>query len=411
VARERGRELISVALALAVHALFLGLAPRKPLILEDPPPLAEVSTDTTIDIEDVLAPPPPPEPEPAPEPEPTPGPAPLAVHAPLPSPLPAPLPAPAQTSEPAPEPAPPPAPAAPVDEYGGAPPPAPGPIAAVPGLGGPVWAVPGVVTAAPAGKPAPTTIEARPLDATAATRALTGTLHSRDKSIGLEIPAAGVVADTLASAVRASSITDTRATFEVDLDARGNVLGVRFVKSTDGDARQWSSIVASAKTALAGKSLQMGNDNQAVTVVVKVQSKVQYPAGTKKKIDVKPVCVNEVIEEMAAAMQGGGAIYARGLRDEQGRFVPYNELDEDRFLKFCIPIGVKAVFDLSNFGGAHMVNVVSSSFEVKRAGEKALPIGAPEKIDRSAPWVPVAEGKYRPKVPRKKKEKKKKKKP
>ena len=153
----------------------------------------------------------------------------------------------------------------------------------------------------------------------------------------------------------------------------------------------------------------MGPDKQGVTVVVKVASKIQYPAGTKERVDVKPVCANEVIEQMAAAIEGamqtGGTV--RGVRDDQGRFIPYNELDDERRIKFCIPIGIKAVIDPANIG-AHMTNVVSSSFQVKRSGEQALPADAALPIDRGAPWMPVAEGKTRPPPPPPKKKYKKK---
>ena len=48
----------------------------------------------------------------------------------------------------------------------------------------------------------------------------------------------------------------------------------------------------------------MGSDKQGVTVVVKVQSKIQYPAGTKERVDIKPVCANEVVQQLAAAIEG-----------------------------------------------------------------------------------------------------------
>ncbi|MDC0743933.1 hypothetical protein [Polyangium mundeleinium] len=40
-------------------------------------------------------------------------------------------------------------------------------------------------------------------------------MHTQDKEKGIDIPAAGLVARSVASAVRASVVKDARATFEV----------------------------------------------------------------------------------------------------------------------------------------------------------------------------------------------------
>ncbi|HRI71201.1 MAG TPA: hypothetical protein PK156_43510, partial [Polyangium sp.] len=298
--------------------------------------------------------------------------------------------------------------APPRDEYSGLPSGDTAP--AVPGLAGPLWSIPGVVPSNAAPKPAPTTIAAAPtVPSDVASRVLSGTLHSRDKSMGIEVPAAGVVTGSIANALRNSALTDTKGTFEVKLSGEGNVESVRFMGSSDGDASQWAAVAEAARKSLAGRVLQMGPDKQGVTVVVKVESKVQYPAGTKERVDIKPVCANEVIEQAVAAIEGamqtGGMV--RGVRDDQGRFIPYSELDDERRSRFCIPIGIRAVVDPANIG-AHMTNVVSSSFQVKRAGEQALPAEAAMPIDRGVPWLPVAEGKTRPPPPPPKKKKKRK---
>ncbi|MDC0743932.1 hypothetical protein [Polyangium mundeleinium] len=46
---------------------------------------------------------------------------------------------------------------------------------------------------------------------------------------------------------------------------------------------------------------------------------------------------------------------------------------------------------------------MSTSFEVKRAGEKPLPPGAPKPIDRRAPWLLEDPTKTRPPPEKKKK--------
>lgn len=400
---DRRRELAAAFTAFVAHVLFLGLTPRRPIDVEPPAPIADVPADTTIDIDSAV------ESVPGTSAAPatriptqtalarTPN-LPLGVHAP--SEIVPPDSAEADAQPVKPEPAP-----APVDEYGSPPP----SDTSVPGLSGPLWSIPGVMPST-GPTPAPTTIAAaKATPGDVASRVLSGTLHSRDKVAGIDVPAAGVVASSIADALRASALTDANGTFEVKLGGAGNVESVRFVGSTDGDASHWTAVADAARRALAGKTLQMGSDKQGVTVVVKVESKVQYPAGTKERIEVKPVCANEVVEQLAAAIEGamqpGGGV--RGIRDDQGRFIPYNELDEERRSRFCIPIGIRAVFDPSNIG-AHMTNVVSSSFQVKRSGEQALPAEAPMPIDRAAPWLPVAEGKTRPPPPPRKTKKKKK---
>jgi hypothetical protein len=442
VRADRRREVSAVVTAFVTHVLFLTLAPRTPLVENEPPPaVIDVAADTTIEIDSTNSESIPSAPMAAnrvsPEttsalvplaPEraematrtPTEAPQPRAPSVPVPDedptaesdqekPAPDPPPADVVPPEPGPEKPSPPSPPSPApDEYGSLPPvdSAPG----VPGLSGPLWSVPGALPSTAAPKPAATTITAAPaVPSDVASRVLSGTLHSRDKAVGIDVPAAGVVASTVADAMRHSALTDTKGTFEIKLSAEGNVESVRFVGSTDGNATQWAGVADAARRSLAGRALQMGPDKQGVTVVVKVESKVKYPAGTKERVDIKPVCANEVIEQMAAAIEGamqpGGVV--RGVRDDKGGFIPYNELDDERRSRFCIPIGIRAVIDPANIG-AHMTNSVRSSFQVKRSGEQALPADAALPIDRGAPWMPVAEGKTRPPPPPPKKKWKKK---
>lgn len=441
VRADRRREIAAGVTAFVAHVLFLTLAPQSTIIEEPPAPVVDridVAADTTIEIDSqgpsealpaarVVSPStkqegpntqPPPSQEAIPPATTTEPPAPAAPIAPPssdesePEDKPEkPVPAPNAAESPPPAESDPvkPSPAAPApDEYRSLPPSAAAP--GIPGLSGPLWAIPGVVPSSGAPKPAPTAITAAPaVPADVASRVLSGTLHSRDKAMGIDVPAAGVVAGSVADALRHSALTDVKGTFEVKLSGEGNVESLRFIGSNDGDASQWTAVAEAAKRSLAGRALQMGSDKQGVTVVVKVESKVQYPAGTKEKIDVKPVCANEVIEQAVAAIEGamqpGGGV--RGVRDDQGRFIPYSELDEERRRLFCIPIGIRGKGDLSNIG-AHMTNNVSTSFQVKRAGEQALPADATKPVDRGAPWLPVAEGKTRPPPPPPKKKMKKK---
>lgn len=424
VRAEQRREILAVMTALTAHVLFLTLSPQKPLEVPDSSPaFIDFAADATIEIDTTNSRPDEQNPTPAPRApsDLAPPAAPAAVHhAPSmpatptgpedfeeepveekPATAESPVAGESGPEKPAPE-------TPPGDEYGSLPPTDSAP--AVPGLAGPLWSIPGVVPPTTLPKPAPTNVTGAPVvPSDIASRVLTGTLHTRDKAMGIDVPAAGVVSGTIADALRNSALTDTKGTFEVKLSGNGNVESVRFVGSSDGDATQWAAVAEAARRSLAGRTLQMGPDKQGVTIVVKVQSKVQYPAGTKERVDIKPVCANEVVEQLAAAIEGamqtGGMV--RGIRDDQGRFIPYSELDDERRTKFCIPIGVRAIVDPANIG-AHMTNVVSSSFQIKRSGEQALPAEAAMPIDRGAPWMPVAEGKTRPPPPPPKKKWKKK---
>lgn len=280
------------------------------------------------------------------------------------------------------------------------PPPAEGALGLPPGLGGaPVWAIPGVVGPAAAGVPAPAPTAApavRPVDRNIAGKVIDATLHKRDHDLGLDAPAAGVVASSIADAVRSSAIPgDARASFEVRLGAGGDVEGVRLLSSTAGDAATWERVVRSAKGLLAGRALRVGPDARGgTTVVVKIESSVQYPAGSKQKLDVEPVCANEVLDAIAEALKNPGAIGAglqqgvggRGAVLGAGMAPPEGMYWDPARKKFCVPIGIRGRGDMSN-AGAHPVNLIKSSFTVKHDGERSLPAEDVLPIDTRVPWA------------------------
>ncbi|WP_437609795.1 hypothetical protein WMF20_00790 [Sorangium sp. So ce834] len=302
----------------------------------------------------------------------------------------------------------------PGDEYGGPPPAAGAPpaatgggVALAPGIGTPLWSVPGLLPGPDAPRAAPTAApRAQPMDPAIAGKVLNETLHGKDKSVGISVPAAGAVASTLADTVRSSTAPlDARATFEVKLGADGQVLGVRLVSATAGDGPTWDRIVDAAKGALAGSALQMGPDRQPVTVTVKVQSKVQYPSGARKKPKPELVCAEEVLEQLQQAMENPNMLGdRRGLGDGAAAAADMDE--EERKRLFCIPVGLRAAGDLSDIG-AHRINVVSASFAVKREGERALPHEDILPIDTRVPWAPKDPKKTKPPPKPKKKWKKK----
>ena len=339
-------------------------------------------------------------------------PAPLAAATPPPAPAPAAEAAPAPVAEaPATTPgapgAPPGATPAPGDpgEYGGP----PGPdVVAVPGVGAaPVWTVPGAVTGQRS-RPAPTTPgAARPVDADVASKVLEGTLDKRDKELGLDVPAAGIVAGEIGAAARTAEIADeARATFEVDVAASGKIENVKVVSFSAGNDATWQRVAREAASSLAARGLN--TNGEAAKVVVKVESKKLYPAGTKDKVDVQPVCANEVIEQMARSMAELAKGDGRGVVDPGGPTpIEDREATLDPRKRFCIPIGIGGRGDASNIG-AHKQTVVRSTFEVKRKGQRDLPSDEVKPVEDRVRWLPARDSRVeKPKPPKKKKKKKK----
>ena len=290
-----------------------------------------------------------------------------------------------------------------------------------PGMGSsPVWALPGVLGPAESAPAATTPAPARPVNGDIAGQVLRGTLQAKDHSLGLALPAAGVVASTLGDAVRSAGVpNDARATFEVGLGAGGEVRGIRVVSSSKGDAATWERAAGAAKAALSGRALKMGNGAEGgATVTVKVESSQVYAAGNKKKYEVKPVCANEVIEDVAMALQplvGSPPSEDRGPAAAAPRAKPGPSaegpaaLDAEERRRFCIPIGIAGKGDLSNLG-THLQTVVRSTYQVSVAGARKLPSDAALPLDKRAPWL-APDASKAPKPPGKPWKKKKKKKP
>lgn len=205
---DRRREFAAITTAFVAHILFLTLAPHKAPVEHEPLAVADVTADTTIDIDSTgdddsnpSAPPPgariPSETTRAAIPSAAELPSRALTETPLRAAPAAPASDPDLDEEAEPDkpavpgqPASPtetsasaetgpvkPGPAAPpADEYSGLPSndSAPG----VPGLSGPLWAIPGVVPSTGAPKPAPTAITTAPIvPADIATRVLSGTMH------------------------------------------------------------------------------------------------------------------------------------------------------------------------------------------------------------------------------------------
>jgi len=252
----------------------------------------------------------------------------------------------------------------------------PGPLLS--GLG--VLAIPGVLAAlAPdvASAPAPTQAPRRAeVDRDVAGHVLSETMHHRDQSLGLDQPAARVVASAVADAVRRVPLPDeTVATFEVDIAPGGQVIGARVVKANKGERAAWNQALAGAKASLSAKGLALRGEakRRGATVVVRVESRDLYPAGSKKQLDVQPVCAEEVITDLIEENQRDGDA-GKPTKAQPGR---------DR--KFCIPIGLSALGDVSNVG-TRMHRVVHTTHEVRIGGKKSMPHEL-HPINKDAPWL------------------------
>jgi hypothetical protein len=396
--------VVALAVALGLHGLLsLGalLPPRRfPVGPPLPPPLVYYDIDELL-----LREPPPPPPEASapvtPSPLPTGGrpaasrpaatarpglPAPRVAPEEAPSPSPA---APAPKEAPTPG-ATPPTPAA--DEYGSL-----GEEAeseGLPGLGGrPVYAISPGLVGGEAGfgttEPAPAPKAPKPVDEQIASRVLTGTLRTRDAELGLALPAAGRVQASVVSAVQASDApAESRGTLQITLRPDGTVAAVRATQFSAGNEASWGRVAAAVQAELARTVLPMGSaDERGAIVTVTVESKVLYPAGTKEKAELRPVCVDEV---------------ARAAIDPTGELTqgdPKNELP-------CIPIGLALKGDLANLGTKPQRRL-STKVRVEVPGEKALV--DPKLVDTRVPWLAPREGEIRRSdvVKRKKKKKKK----
>ncbi|MDI3283670.1 hypothetical protein [Polyangium sp. 15x6] len=171
--------------------------------------------------------------------------------------------------------------AGPPDEYG-APPPVPG-GPGIPGIGGPVWAMPGVIPEAGKPKPAPTTVGPPPeVDRKIAGRVISDVMREKDRQLGLDLPGAGTIASVVSDVVRGSGTPDVaRATLEVRIAPGGRVASVRVVRSSAGNAGDWSAVAGAVSGRLASRQFTLPESYaQGAIVMVEVVSQLQMPDGS-----------------------------------------------------------------------------------------------------------------------------------
>ena len=213
----------------------------------------------------------------------------------------------------------------------------------------------------------------------AASESVQSTLIGSDKKVGIDLPATQVVVGAVATATRALPVGhNTRASFEVKLDGSGKVTSVRVLKASGGDAATWSGAAKAAAASLNGKQLGLGGaKGVGATVTVDVKVRHVFPSGSAKGADVKPVCANQIINDIAEAASSGKTKDAGEtakvplFTDENGR--P------------CIPVGVNVVSDETNIGATKQIQVQTSS-RVTVNGRGALPAEL-QAVNKDPFWV------------------------
>lgn len=257
-----------------------------------------------------------------------------------------------------------------------------------PGLGG--LGVAGRVAVAGAVAPAAPTAapSAAAVDKAKANEVLSSTLVGQDRKKGIDLPATGVVTASVSDATRALPVAhNTRASFEVKLAPGGKVAGVRVMNASAGEAAAWEGAARAVATNLSSKALSLGEAAKSgATIVVSVTVKHVYPTGTAKATDVKPVCANQILNDIADAASDRATPTPEAtvplFQDENGR--P------------CIPIGVGGTADAANLGATKQIQVQTSS-KVLIGGKEALP--ETQAINKDPFWLPSTKEGPRPVAP------------
>jgi hypothetical protein len=257
------------------------------------------------------------------------------------------------------------------------------------GPSGPLWAVlPGLIdTHADA---APTeTPRSKEVGSEAATKVLAATLRSRDAAVGIDLPATQVVVGAVSQAVRSSGAPhNTRATFEVRLGPGGKVLSSRLVSASAGNEASWNAAAQSVAASLAGKQLDLGGAAvSGATIRVSTTVRHVFPAGTSKAADVKPVCANQIINDIADGASRTPA------KDTEGG-VP---LFTDEHGRPCIPVGVAGISDAANLGATKQIQVLTTA-SVKVDGLEAMPSNIVP-VSKEPIWLKPTDDAPRPVLP------------
>ncbi len=232
--------------------------------------------------------------------------------------------------------------------------------------GGPLGLAGQIAIAGSGGSAAPTaTPAAKQADGATVNRLLSSTLLGQTREKGIDLPATQIVVGAVSAQTRTLSVPhNTRASFTVKLGPGGKVQGVRVSSASAGDAAAWEGAAKAVAAQLSGKQLGLGDAaSSGATVVVSVTVRHVFPTGSAKGADVKPVCANQLINDIVDAADkkpaAAGEATIPMFTDENGR--P------------CIPVGVGGTADAANIGATKQIQVTTST-KVLVDGKEALPL-------------------------------------
>lgn len=291
VAHDSLATVAAIALHAALFATGVRFASQTPSFIEEPTTSAGVA-DIELDVREVDPRPPPPKPPEAPHaeagsvdvrdrsvsptlpslPPPSVEPPPEATSS-----APSVTPGPAGTSAP------------PADEYGAT---SVVPMAGDDRFGPSAWTIAGVLPAAPDAPGAPPIAKTGPIGPRKtvvpeavqerADASVRDPLTVHDRSLGLGNPGGTAISNSVAEAVRASSIPgEAGAVLVVMVGGDGSVTSVSVSHFTGGDSNGWASVASAAASSLKGKKLGLsGLGPKGAIVKVEVRSSVTYPSGS-----------------------------------------------------------------------------------------------------------------------------------
>ncbi len=239
---------------------------------------------------------------------------------------------------------------------------------------------------------APTeTPKAKTIDGSTVNDVLGNTLIGQTRAKGIDLPGTQVVAGAVGSATRALPVPhNTRASFEVQLGPSGRVLGVRVKSSSGGDSAAWQAAAKSVAASLAKTPLDLGDAKQSgATIVVSVQVKHVYPTGSSKGVEVKPVCANQILNDIVDAAD----------KKPAGPTEPVVPLFQDENGRPCIPVGVGGNADAANLGANKQIQVTTTT-RVLIGGKDSLPTDI-QPVNKDPVWLDTGKAGPRPVMPQK----------
>jgi hypothetical protein len=150
--------------------------------------------------------------------------------------------------------------------------------------GGPgSWAiVPPDMPNAPNARPAPTRAEGRaPVSPTIAGDVINREMQAKDRTLGLDLPAAAAIAGIVGGAVRASDTpSECQASFQVALGGDGRIRSVNVLGYSGGGSAEWGQVASAVEGALKGRTFQMKSAfAKGALVTVRARSAMRMPSG------------------------------------------------------------------------------------------------------------------------------------